>query len=189
MEGRAEAFQAVVDISEKKQAIQFGLPARPLRIDVDPEFDLFRRLDREEIPPAISQALGAKKLLVILPSSADKTLLEAYRKFAAALGQSGPDEVEVRLDTELSQLPGDRAVAMIGWENRFFHLIVSSVASYGVRMDEQNIHIGKTEFPLKNHSVVLTARNPENRNMAIMFIASDLPGSASRPEPQASPLP
>ena len=177
MEGRAMAFQAVVDINEKKQAIQFALPARPLRIDVDPEFDLFRRLDREEIPPAISQALGAKKLLVILPSSADETLLQSYRSFAEALGQSGPDEVEIRLDTEIAQLPGDRAVAMLGWENRFFHLIVSSVASYEVRMDEQSVHIGKNEFPLKNHSVVFTARNPENRNTAIMFIASDLPGS------------
>jgi aminopeptidase N len=174
MEGTEKAFQTVVDLDEKKQAIQFSLPARPSRIDVDPEFDLFRRLDREEIPPAISQALGVKKLLVILPSSADKTLLEAYRKFAAALGQSGPDEVEIRLDTELSQLPGDRSVAMLGWENRFLQLIVSSVASYGVRMDEQSVRIGKSEFPLKNHSVVLTARNPENRNTAIMFIASDL---------------
>jgi len=177
MEGRAMAFQAVVDIDGIKQAIALSLPARPLRIDVDPEFDLFRRLDREEIPPAISQALGAKKLLVILPSSADKTLLEAYRSFAAALGQSGPDEVEVRLDTELSQLPRDRAVAMLGWENRFLHLIVSSVATYEVRMDEQSVNIGKNEFPLKNHSVVFTVRNPENRNMAIMFIASDLPDS------------
>jgi hypothetical protein len=171
------AFQAVADINEKKKAIQFTLPARPLRVDVDPEFDLFRRLDREEIPPAISQILGAKKLLVILPSSADKTLLQTYRSFAEALGQSDPDEVEVRLDAELSQLPGDRAVTVIGWENRFFHQIISSVASYEVRMDGQSVNIGKTEFPLKNHSVVLTARNPENRNMAIMFIATDLPDS------------
>ena len=116
-------------------------------------------------------------MLVILPSSADKALLEAYRSFAETLGQSGPDEVEIRLDTELSQLPGDRAVAILGWENRFFHLIVSSVASYEVRMDEQSVHIGKNEFPLKNHSVVLTARSPENRNTAVMFIASDLPDS------------
>jgi aminopeptidase N len=176
-EGNEEAFQAVADIDEKKQATQFTLPARPLRIDVDPEFDLFRRLDREEIPPAISQALGAKKMLVILPSSADKTLLQSYRNLAKALGQSGPDEVEVALDTELSQLPGNRSVAIIGWENRFFHLIISSVASYEVRIDEKNMHIGKSEFPLKNHSVVLTVRNAENRDMAIMFIASDLPGA------------
>ena len=177
MEGRGEAFQAVADIGEKKQSIQFALPARPLRIDIDPEFDLFRRLDREEIPPAISQALGAKKMLVILPSSADKELLETYRSFAAALGQSGPDEVEIRLDTEITQLPVDRAVAMMGWENRFFHLIASSVASYEVRMDEQSVRIDRNEFPLKNHSVVFTSRHPENRDMALLFIASDLPGA------------
>ncbi len=68
---------------EKKLEMNLRLPGRPVRLDIDPEFDLFRRLDREELPPAMSQALGAKKMLVLLPSSAPKELLQAYRELAA----------------------------------------------------------------------------------------------------------
>ncbi len=74
LEGQDQAFQTFVEMTEREQDMTISVPARPLRLDIDPEFDLFRRLDREEIPPAISQALGAKKMLVILPSHADKKL-------------------------------------------------------------------------------------------------------------------
>ena len=157
--------------------IKLDLPSRPLRIDLDPEFDVFRRLGRDEVPPAISQALGAKKLLVVLPSSVSKPLLQAYREFAGALGNSGPDEVKTILDTEISRLPSDQAVTIIGWENRFFDKVVSAVSPYGTTIDQKKAHLGNTEIPFENHSFVLTARNTENKDVALMFIASDLPGA------------
>ena len=67
--------------------LSLHVPAQPLRLDIDPEFDIFRRLDREEMPPALSQALGAKKMLILLPASANSTLLQAYREFAGSLVQ------------------------------------------------------------------------------------------------------
>ena len=70
MEGRDQAFQTVIELNERRSDISLEVPSRPVRLDIDPEFDLFRRLDRGEIPPAISQALGAKKMLVLLPSAA-----------------------------------------------------------------------------------------------------------------------
>ena len=47
-----------------KRKIKFSISAssRPLRIDIDPEFDIFRRLDKAETPPAISRVLGAKEI-------------------------------------------------------------------------------------------------------------------------------
>ncbi|NOY44952.1 MAG: peptidase M28, partial [Deltaproteobacteria bacterium] len=44
---------------------------RPLRVDVDPAYDCFRRLDPREIPPALSGAFGAERVTVFLPSAAD----------------------------------------------------------------------------------------------------------------------
>ena len=73
--------------------MELDLTSRPLRIDVDPDYDVFRRLDSGEIPPAISRAFGARKLLIVLPSAAAGPLLQAYCEFAAFLKNSGPDEV------------------------------------------------------------------------------------------------
>jgi len=174
-EGQDQALQTFFDMSEKDQKMTIAVPARPLRLDIDPEFDLFRRLDREEIPPAISQALGAKKMLVILPSRAGKGLLQAYRAFSKSLAASGPDEVEVKLDSAISKLPDDRAIAILGWENRFLEEIVSRTSLYGVAVTKKSVQIDQTEVFRKDHSIVLTARLPKKRELALLFIASDLP--------------
>lgn len=179
LEGQRTAYQTDVVMEKKQFEMKLNLPSRPLRIDVDPEFDVFRALDREEIPAAISQALGAKKMLVLLPSSAPKNLLLEYRKFADLLGKSGPDEVEVKTDRELNDIPSDRAVTILGWENFFLKDVISNLLEYEVSMDQRNVRVGKTLIHKEDHSLVLTARNPKNRDMAIMFVAGPaeaLPG-------------
>src|SRR2546430_10652399 len=50
--------------------ILLRLPARPWRVDVDPEFDVLRRLHREEVPPALTQMWGADKVVCVLPAGA-----------------------------------------------------------------------------------------------------------------------
>lgn len=173
MEGQENAYQTVLAIDRKHAEMKLTLPSRPLRVDIDPEFDLFRRLDRNEIPPAISQALGARKMLVILPSSADENILSAYRILAKALALSGPNLVDVKLDKELKELPSDCAVTILGRENNFFKEIKTALSEYDAKLDQDAIKIEKTKVPHKNHSIVITARNPKNRNMAILWIASD----------------
>ncbi|MEW6214136.1 MAG: M20/M25/M40 family metallo-hydrolase [Nitrospirota bacterium] len=174
MEGQKQAYQTVVVMNKKRLEFELELPSQPLRLDVDPEFDIFRRLDRDEIPPALSQALGAEKMLVLLPSSATKTLLQAYQEFAKALSNSGPDTVEMKLDNEVKKLPSDCAITVLGWENRFLKETVSALSVYDVTVNQKSLRIGKIEILRENHSVVLTARNPENKDMALMLIASEI---------------
>jgi len=180
MGGKDKAFQAVVTMSGKKQELKLRIPGRPVRLDVDPEFDLFRRLDFSELPPAISQALGAKKMLVLLPSSAPKELLRAYRELAATIGRSGPDEVEVKLDADVAALPSDRAVTLLGWENRFLNETTAALSGYDVLINPESVRIGRTEIEGREHTFVFSARLPKNRDLALLFIAADridaLPG-------------
>jgi hypothetical protein len=180
MEGKDRAYETVADMNSKKLDLSITVPSRPLRIDIDPEFDVFRRLDHEEIPPAISQALGAKKMLVILPSRASKELFNAYEAFARTLANSGPDEADIKLDSDITKLTSDRTVAILGWENRFLERTLPAWHAYKVSRTQKGIKIGDIEIAKENHAVVLTARNPENEDMALMLIAADraqsLPG-------------
>jgi aminopeptidase N len=173
LEGREKAYETDVNMERKSVDLNIHLSSRPLRIDVDPEFDIFRRLDREEIPPAVSQALGSKRMLVLLPSSAPERSLLAYREFAGMLAGSGPDDVTVKLDREVKEIPSDRTVTVLGWENRFLKEATKSLSGYEVSVDEKAVRIGNTEIPKKNHSIVLLGRNPKNRSTAMMFIAAD----------------
>jgi aminopeptidase N len=177
MEGRARAFQTTVLMTGKKLELTLPLPARPERLDIDPEFDLFRRLGREEVPPAVSLALGARKMLVILPSGAGENALRAYREFSRSLSRSGPDEVEVKLDSEVTELPDDRSVMVLGWENRFSPEVFSALEGYGLSVTDRTVRIDRAIIDRGNHVFVLTARLPKNRDMAFSLIAADLPGA------------
>jgi len=175
MEGQDGAFQTVITMEKRRLELKLHLPARPLRLDVDPEFDLFRRLDRDEIPPALTQTFGAKKMLILLPSSSGKSLLQAYRELSKSLAHSGPDEVEVRLDTEVKLLPADRAVILLGWQNHFLSEIASALSEYDVAIKQNELSIGSKKIRRENHTVVLTARHPKNKDFSLTWVAADLP--------------
>ena len=177
MEGQSRAYQRVVVMDRQHLELKLRLPARPIRMDMDPEFDLFRRLEPDEIPPALSQAFGAKKMLILLPSSAGKDLLQAYRDLAVSFSKSGPDDVAVKLDTEVPKIPLDRAVTLFGWENRFVGEIVSALKVYDVTINQDKISIGHTSILRENHAVVLTARQLKNKNLSLTWVASDLPAA------------
>ncbi|MFZ5906166.1 MAG: M20/M25/M40 family metallo-hydrolase [Nitrospirota bacterium] len=177
MTGRKEAFQTTVVLDKVSDEFTFRLPARPERLDVDPEYDLFRRLDRDETPPALSQALGSRRMLVILPASAEPVMLREYRNFAALFRASGPDEIEIRQDDEIAQIPADRAVVVLGWDNRFARSMLEGLSSYGVSLSREKLAIREREFARKDHTFVFTARNPKDKNQILAFIATDLPRS------------
>jgi hypothetical protein len=170
LEGKREAFQSEVVMDTKEHTLVQILPQKPLRLDLDPEFDVFRRLDRKEVPPALSQAFGAREMLVLLPAEADEEQLGAYEKFAEALRNSGPDRVEVKSDGEVTALPSDRAVTVLGRENKYYHYALHALAEYDIELGEESVRIGRTEFPIKGHSVVLAGRNPSNPDVAVMLI-------------------
>lgn len=94
------------------------LPAAPLRLALDPEFDLFRHLAPGENPPSLSALFGAERGLMVLAAAEPTDLAAGYRQLAQAwLGQAkGWDLV---LDQDLDRLPADRPVWLLGWSNRF----------------------------------------------------------------------
>jgi hypothetical protein len=173
MENQEQAYQTSLRIDRQRFEMKITLPKRPLRIDFDPDFDVFRRLDRKEIPPAITQVLGAKKLLVILPSSAKPSLHEVYRTFAEVLRNAGPDHVEVKPDREISEFPADSAICILGRENRFSEKAWKEFARYGLQSDQEKMRLMQSSIPFAGHSIVLTGRNPANQHAGMLFIASD----------------
>lgn len=174
LEGKSAAYQTVLAMHDKVIQLKLHLDARPLRLDVDPEFDIFRRLDRNETPPAISGALGAEKMLILLPSSVAQERLKAYRELAEIISKSGPDAVDIRLDNEVEEIPSDRAVTILGWENRFLEDIKQALSGYEVVIDNGPIRLENKDIPQEGHSIVLTGRNPGNNDMGLLFIATEV---------------
>ncbi|GAB4490668.1 MAG: hypothetical protein OHK006_23760 [Thermodesulfovibrionales bacterium] len=175
LEGGQAAYQTVIEMDVKKLLYRIHLPVRPLRVDADPEFDIFRRLDRQEIPPAVTQALGSHTMLVILPSNAEPVMYEKYLDLARALGSAGPESLGIYVDREVGSLPRDRTVVVLGGENLFFEKAMKSLAGLPVSRTDTGFRIDDQDIPDEDHAIVLAGRNPGNADMALMVITADKP--------------
>ncbi|HET6465589.1 MAG TPA: M1 family aminopeptidase [Nitrospiria bacterium] len=177
LEGREKAYQTSVKMDEKRAGLAVIVSGRPVRLDIDPEFDLFRRLSRDEIPPALSQSLGAEKALFVLPSDADEAVRQGYRQFAETLStvlQASPSEsFEIKLDREVSALPTDRAVWILGWENRFVPNLQKALTGRDLSLLQDGLQIRAAKVERKDHTIVLTARQPQDANAALTWVATD----------------
>ncbi|MEO5656364.1 MAG: M1 family aminopeptidase [Nitrospiria bacterium] len=177
LEGREEAYHTTFRLESKRLGLEMEIPGRPLRLDVDPEFDVFRLLDRREIPPALSGVFGASRMTIVLPSAAPAALREAYEQMAAGWARSQPDEIAVVRDDSIDALPVDRAVWLLGWENRFRSRIAAALADQPVAIADRSVRIGTNDWPRETHSVVLAGRRADHPEWGLAWTAADRPAA------------
>ena len=172
-------YRTTVLMRARHHKLDLALPFRPLHLHIDPEFDVFRRLDRNEIPPALTQTFGADKVSIILPSQADARLLTGYRTLAQAWQASRQNAVDIHMDDQIDAFPQDRAIWLLGWNNHFRQYLVSALAGYDVVFTETSLHLATTELTRDNHSIVLSARRPENQDFSVTWMTADTPEALS----------
>jgi len=180
VEGDETARMAEVDLDGARAEKTFEVPGRPLRLAVDPAFDVFRRLDPREVPPALGSLFGAEEVTLVLPSrtreAAPGDLAAAYRELATAWSSSGAGDVTVVSDGEIDALPAGGAVWVIGWRNRFRPEVAAALAPAGARLGEKSLRIESTgggTFDAADRSVVAVARAAGDPARPLGFLAAD----------------
>lgn len=173
LHGKKETFQTTVEMSEKSLEIALVLPARPIRLKVDPEYDLFRRLHPAEMPPTLAKAFAAESTVILLPSSAPIPQRRAYEALAKTLQAAQPEQIEIGWDNEYKGLPEDRSIWLFGWENRFQRTILKQLRGFGVSANSAMTRIGDIQIPRRGFSLVLTGRHPKKARYALSWLASD----------------
>jgi aminopeptidase N len=169
LEGKSQTYQTTLVMKDKVHELELMLSAKPLRLDVDPEFDVFRRLSRNELPPALTQVFGVDRVLILLPSK-EKPLIHSYRELAESLKGSYSDGVEIKMDNRIQELPADKTVWILGWENRFLSRFSSALKSYGGVIDNTEAVIGGKRLPRKGHSLAVTTRHPNKSELGWAWI-------------------
>jgi hypothetical protein len=166
LEGRAQAMRDVISMETIRADFALELPLRPTALHVDPEFDLFRRLGPGEAPASLGDLLGAKKALFVLPADATAERKAVYATLAGALG------VGQTID-DSAQLPTDKSVWLLGWNNAHLDLLARSVAANGVVFNAEGVRLGTDAFQRGAACVVVAARTANDAAQSIGFIGCD----------------
>ena len=166
-----EAF--VFNMNQKEQSFQMNLKAKPLKVQVDPQYDVFRILDRNEVPPTLSKIWSSNNNLFILPRKADKQQKEIYEKLAEQWMAADNDNFEVKYDNEISKLPTDKTLWVLGFENKFTNTLTGGFSELQSSISETSININGKELTKQGNSFTFTAFDPYNLENQNIFIAAD----------------
>ncbi|WP_455374887.1 M20/M25/M40 family metallo-hydrolase [Kaarinaea lacus] len=172
VQGKPEAKEIRVTMKSRKQTFSFELVDKPLRVEVDPQFDVFRRLDSREIPSALSQGFGDEKPLMVLPTKETPERLSEYRKLAKHWQASQNEALEVVTDSEIEKLPGDRSIWLLGWNNRFRDEVIKVLKDQKVALKDESINLVDKNYVSDEHAILLTARNSANINKTVLWLSS-----------------
>jgi hypothetical protein len=155
LQGGGLAEETLV-LSGREARFALELVAPPVRLAVDPRFDLFRRLAPGETPVTLSALFGARGGLILLPSAAGDRLAEGYRALAEAWAQGSPGW-EVREDDALERLPTDRPVWLLGWENRFASALEGAEMPFGLDAASRRLDLAGESIAGGSDSIALAA--------------------------------
>jgi hypothetical protein len=167
-----EALRQMVDMSSRKQSYSLQTNDKPLRIEVDPAFNLMRRLDYREIPPSLSKMFGAEKTLMILPSAASAEDLAKYEQLSSIWKSDKADEFEIKLDSEVTELPADRSIWVLGWNNEWHSSVESGLKPYDADIDKSAVRFGLSSHDPAENSFVIALRHPDNPDLALTWLTA-----------------
>jgi hypothetical protein len=145
---------------------RFDLDAPVTRIDVDPQFQVYRRLSPFETPPSLSKAFGAAHAMIVLSTGAERTI---YHGLVKAWTREG---VQVVDDSDIKELPDDRPVWIIGRSNRFLPEVAEALRHQHAGLDASALQLADRRYPTDDKSIVAVVRNPANPASVLVHLSA-----------------
>jgi len=158
-------------LDEKEATFTYQFSNRPLKVSIDPQFNLMRQLDRSEVPSTLSQLFGAKETVMILPR--DSKISAQYLELAKlwkATQEAQNKSLKILYDSELDALPTDAATWILGFENRYFDQVRISKKYRDFLTNEENEKIATLT---KENSLVYAVPGLNDPGQTIGFIGTN----------------
>ncbi len=171
LEGLAEPRMKTLPMKGREETFHYNSGSlRPARLEIDPEFDLFRRVSPLETPPTLSRVLGAAGPAIIIPAGPAG---EPWRALAAAWTKDKGNLPRIYGDDEAAEPPARASYWVFGGENLLARDFEAGLETYGAVLSLDHVTIGSRRFPREGHTFVFAAFNPAAPAYSGALIVSD----------------
>jgi len=169
LEGFGEPRMKLLPMKEKEETYHYNVPLRPSRLEIDPQFDLFRKLSPLETPPTLSRLLGAAAPALVLPAGPAG---EPWRPLAAAW-QKDPANLPSVVGDKADAPPAGASYWLMGGENRLAPAFEAGLEAYGAAFTTAAVTIDNRVFPRAGRTFVFAAFHPDDPAFSGALILSD----------------
>ncbi|MBI5491560.1 MAG: hypothetical protein HY893_01360 [Deltaproteobacteria bacterium] len=162
-----------VRVKDEAEEVKVELASRPVSVEIDPGYEVFRILSDEEMPPSLGACLGDRNGVIVTPGKGD-----ARQKYLAASEQLSKD-YNLELVTDAMAGVQDylkyRSVFILGagGENAFY-LLAAQHFSRHASITGDTFRVNGKAFGRDGSAFALAVKNPENPAKTICLFASGL---------------
>lgn len=164
-----------ISLTERQKTYIIDTPTPASHIQIDPQFDLFRRLDAREIPAALSQGFGSDRVVLIIPSAAAPELRQSYENLAVTWQSTQQGQIRIARDDEFTALPTQETVWVFGWENKWRDTLARALTETGAALQDATTTLDGSTLRRDTHAIVVATRNPQNPKQTWLWIGADNP--------------
>jgi hypothetical protein len=166
----------VLELKSSKMSYTFDEVASVKELRVDPRFDVFRLLQKGEVPAALSSIYGEqKKTTLILPKKDRSKYLLWVNEFRKKL--SGI--VEVIHEEKLKSIPADGSVWIMG-QSKWKSIVAQSLDLHGMKLSGSKLTGPKETYNSKKHSFVLSLDHPKKQGHFLGYVSIPTSGNFAR---------
>ena len=166
--------RSLIHLTGRRTRIILDFVQQPQVITLDPDYDVFRLLDPQERPASLGRLFGAKTQLLVLPTEGNTAQKNAWQQLAKSWS-SRFDNIEISYDNELTDIPSDKAVWLLGWQNKLLKLSPQRFNAANQNLQNGMAAIAEKQLRAINHAVVLL--DPDNSRPPLGFIGAESPDS------------
>jgi len=149
-----------LEVSKRKSSFSIGLPSIPLKLTLDPDDHLFRRLYPEEIIPGLNVLLEDREKVFIISDQGDEESRKIYFELAKmAKDQKGGEILSVREVTE--EKLRNASVMLLGesWKTPIISKLISNLPK-PINHKEGSFFVKGNRVDERDESLLLTFPNP-----------------------------
>ena len=156
-----------VRMTERSQRFTIACNSKPLKIEVDPYFDVMRRLDKREVPASLSRMYGSDDIAIVVPFN--DRFAEPYLDLANEWKKKFSTEgkkVRILYDRDVSNLPKEKAIWIFGYGSKYT-VFTNIAAEHKKTMNEDGLAVWEK---MENEgSMIYVFSNPDNIDQTFAF--------------------
>jgi hypothetical protein len=158
-------LRSSVRLSDAEKTFTLTSDARPLSLMIDPDFNMFRRLYKEEIPVTIGGTFAGETGTIIIGDAEEPGIRMSLFSISHALGVDGETIDEAHAETPE---PAGANIWFLGRGGTLQALLEETE----VELAGEIIRIAGKELDIGGRNFICTMRNPRDENSIVAFIIS-----------------
>ena len=163
--GRKEVV--VLPVKSARERFEFIRAAAPRKLAIDPDFELFRRLELEEIPPNLNLVIYDDHPVIVLPSHAQGMNKLAYQQIADRIRKNR--KAKVVLDRELtrSELAANSLLILGSAEENALWKRVKDRLPAGIELGPGFFRLDEETYQDAGHALLVSFKSPFAANKIV----------------------